>query len=499
MHRTALRLALGVAAVLPGAMAAGADRAKIIAHRGASEIAPENTLAAFELAWKLEADGVEGDFRLTKDRQIVCFHDAQTARTTNGNLVVANATLAELQQLDAGSWKHARWSGQRIPTLSEVLQTVPAGKTMLIEIKSGAEIVPYLKLVVEREEFSKIEMHVISFDRQVIADCKQQMPQVQAFWITKFRRDAEHRWRPTADEILETLRELRADGLDCQSHRQAVNELLAQRLRERGLSLHNWTVNDGAEAVRLQKLGGASLTTDRPDLLRPFLLTPELAQHVVQYHPLDGEREQREGGEGTPLKVEATDWVQGVFGKGLKAAALQSGIETTIEMPPRGAISMWHHPQSWTPEQVLWEVGTSEEALWQLALSAEGQLAVRAPHGSLEHQMNPRTGLNRWHHILVTWDAEDRGRSAVELYVEGVRVAFAPWYTPDHPTPRATKLRWLPPQRDQAGNLVPAHGLIDDLMFFNNRLTAGDTYRVMHGDFSKTMPNNTTPNKKTPE
>ncbi|MDP7286911.1 MAG: glycerophosphodiester phosphodiesterase family protein, partial [Phycisphaerae bacterium] len=71
----------------------------IVAHRGASRDAPENTIAAFELAWKQGADAIEGDFYLTKDRRIVCIHDSSTKRTARANLSVAKSTLAELRKL----------------------------------------------------------------------------------------------------------------------------------------------------------------------------------------------------------------------------------------------------------------------------------------------------------------------------------------------------------------------------------------------------------------
>ena len=77
----------------------------LVAHRGASKDAPENTLPAFELAWKQGADAIEGDFYLTKDGKIVCFHDGDTKKITGKKLVVKDSTLAELQALDVGEWR----------------------------------------------------------------------------------------------------------------------------------------------------------------------------------------------------------------------------------------------------------------------------------------------------------------------------------------------------------------------------------------------------------
>ncbi len=113
---------------------------ELIGHRGASFDAPENTLAAFRLAWEEGADGVEGDYRLTLDGEIVCLHDPTTRRTAGINLAVAKATLAQLRELDVGSWKGEQWAGEPIPTLREVIATVPPGKRLFIELKSGPEI-----------------------------------------------------------------------------------------------------------------------------------------------------------------------------------------------------------------------------------------------------------------------------------------------------------------------------------------------------------------------
>ena len=109
----------------------------IVAHRGASFDAPENTLPAFELAWEQGADAIEGDFLLTKDKQIVCIHDHSTKRLADRDLEVKSSTLAELKSLDVGFWKDKKYKNTRIPTLAEVFATIPDGKKIFVEIKCG--------------------------------------------------------------------------------------------------------------------------------------------------------------------------------------------------------------------------------------------------------------------------------------------------------------------------------------------------------------------------
>ena len=95
----------------------------IVAHRGSSQQAPENTLPAFRLAWQQGADAIEGDFLLTKDGKVVCIHDVSTKRLADKNLVVSKSNLKELRALDVGAWKNEIFKGTKIPTISEVFAT----------------------------------------------------------------------------------------------------------------------------------------------------------------------------------------------------------------------------------------------------------------------------------------------------------------------------------------------------------------------------------------
>src|SRR5262245_12288077 len=107
----------------------------IVAHRGASADAPENTVAAFKLGFEQGADYAETDLRLSKDGQIVLIHDDNTKRTAGLDKKVREQTLEELRRLDAGSFKGEKWKGEPIPTLEEGLATVPKGKGIFLELK----------------------------------------------------------------------------------------------------------------------------------------------------------------------------------------------------------------------------------------------------------------------------------------------------------------------------------------------------------------------------
>ncbi|PYU46700.1 MAG: hypothetical protein DMG53_11330 [Acidobacteria bacterium] len=94
----------------------------VIAHRGASGNAPENTMAAFKKAVALGANFIETDLQLSRDARLVAIHDATVNRTTNGQGTVHDMTLTELRRLDAGSWFGSEFAGERIPTLEEILE-----------------------------------------------------------------------------------------------------------------------------------------------------------------------------------------------------------------------------------------------------------------------------------------------------------------------------------------------------------------------------------------
>ena len=108
-----------------------------VGHRGAKGHAPENTFASFNLALEMGVNAVETDVHLSKDGEVVLIHDHTVDRTTDGRGFVKDMTLRELKQLDAGSWYDTRFAGQRIPTLTELLEWARGRVGVAIEIKNG--------------------------------------------------------------------------------------------------------------------------------------------------------------------------------------------------------------------------------------------------------------------------------------------------------------------------------------------------------------------------
>jgi len=251
----------------------------IMGHRGASQEAPENTLASFALAFEQGADGVEADFRLTGDGEIVCLHDDSTARTAGEDLRVEEVTLAQLRRLDLGGWKGAAWAGERIPTLKDVLGALPEGKMLFIEIKSGPEIIAPLAAVLADGGVTAAQIRLLCFSAELIRLLKERLPGYRACWLTDYRfRGA---WRPSRRELLATLDATGADGLASRD-RAILDEALVLALRERSLEIHVWTVDAAAAGRRLCALGVDSIMTNRPGRLRRSLEQLHQAARVPQ-------------------------------------------------------------------------------------------------------------------------------------------------------------------------------------------------------------------------
>ncbi|MCC5847317.1 MAG: glycerophosphodiester phosphodiesterase [Verrucomicrobia bacterium] len=238
----------------------------IVAHRGASAYAPENTLPAFRLAWEQGADAIEGDFQLTRDGHIVCIHDVNTKRVATQNLAVATSSLVELQALDVGAWKGEAFAGTRIPTLQEVMSTVPEGKKFFIEIKSDAAIVPILAEIIRESALSEDQIRIISFHPEVIQAVKHAMPDIPAFWISHIRSHPPGHLNPTPDQVLEILAETGADGFS--SGKVHITPAFIRRIIDAGYEYHVWTVNHVRTARRFHRAGAASITTDRPGAIK---------------------------------------------------------------------------------------------------------------------------------------------------------------------------------------------------------------------------------------
>ena len=240
---------------------------EIIAHRGASEDAPENTLSAVMLGWEQKADAVEIDVALSKDGQVVVHHDLTTGRLAGRDKPVEEQTVAELRQLDVGAWKGAEFRGERIPLLSEVLATIPSGRRLFVEIKGGPEEVPAIVKVIGEAGVGGDQVTIVGFRYGTMAEAKRLLPQVPVYWITR---------QPAGGpdcrgaEMIAKAEAAGLDGLDLQAW-DTIDAKFVRGVKAAGLDLHVWTVDDPAQARRLADAGVDGITTNRPGRLREEL------------------------------------------------------------------------------------------------------------------------------------------------------------------------------------------------------------------------------------
>ncbi|VTT96642.1 glycerophosphoryl diester phosphodiesterase : Glycerophosphoryl diester phosphodiesterase OS=Singulisphaera acidiphila (strain ATCC BAA-1392 / DSM 18658 / VKM B-2454 / MOB10) GN=Sinac_5378 PE=4 SV=1: GDPD [Gemmataceae bacterium] len=241
----------------------------IVAHRGASHDAPENTVASFKLAWEQKADAGELDVFITKDGKLVVCHDRNTKRLAGVSKIIPDTTFEELRALDVGKWKGEKFAGEKIPTLAEMLATVPEGKLVFIELKCGAEAVPELDRVLQASKLRPAQTPIISFSADVVAAVKKARPDLPAYWIVELlpKKGAKP---PAAADLVAKAKEIKADGLDLSAD-AALDEPLVKAVRDAGLKLYVWTVNDADVARRMVKFGVDGITTDRPGWLREQL------------------------------------------------------------------------------------------------------------------------------------------------------------------------------------------------------------------------------------
>jgi len=245
----------------------------IIAHRGASYDAPENTLASINLGWKQGADAVEIDVYMTKDKKIAVIHDKSTKRTGALDKLVKDQTLSELKTLDVGAFKNPKWKGEKIPSLEEALATVPNGKILVIEIKCGKEILSELKRVLNKCKTPDDQALIICFDLETIKAAKKDFPKRKAYWLVGFKQDEKDKlWKPCVDELIKKAKKAGVDGLNVNSC-DYVNRDFVDKVKAAGLECYVWTVNDKDSAMMLERIGVDGITTDKPGFLVKILST----------------------------------------------------------------------------------------------------------------------------------------------------------------------------------------------------------------------------------
>jgi glycerophosphoryl diester phosphodiesterase len=223
------------------------------AHRGASLFAPENTLAAFRAAEAAGAHGIELDVHVTRDGVPVVIHDTDVKRTTNGSGTVTGMLLQDLKRLDAGGWFSPGYSGERVPTLSEVLEWAQDRVRLNIEIKASASGEAVLRLL---RDFPAARVLVSSFNHNLLSDLRQCQSALSLGFLVETLF-----W----GRALKKAANCRAESLHPRIDR--LSPAMVNAARRLGLKIYPWTVNDPASLPGLKGLGVDGLFTDDPAVM----------------------------------------------------------------------------------------------------------------------------------------------------------------------------------------------------------------------------------------
>jgi glycerophosphoryl diester phosphodiesterase len=233
----------------------------VIGHRGAAAHAPENTLAGFACAARLGVRWIELDVQLTSDGVPVVFHDDQLDRTTDGHGLLVEMSWADVRRLDAGLWFADRFAGERVPSLAEALSLLAKqGQGLCLEVKAGEA----LGAPTARAAVACLKQHwpaeapppmLSSFAKSALLALSEEAPAWPRGWLVD---------QPPSD-WREEARRLGCGSLHVQQ--SALDEAVARAVKEEGLALLAYTVNDGARAQQLWGWGTDALFSDCPEQL----------------------------------------------------------------------------------------------------------------------------------------------------------------------------------------------------------------------------------------
>jgi glycerophosphoryl diester phosphodiesterase len=235
----------------------------VIAHRGFSGIAPENTLTAFKKAIEIGADMIELDVMLSKDGELVVIHDKTVNRTTNGKGKVSDFTLGELKKLDAGTWFKKHFKDEKIPSLEEVLDLAKNKILLNIEIKKDAYNPEKKKGGVEEKTVLLLEKYnmnsqviVSSFNPHIVKRIKEFEPEISTAFLYRYRINK---------GLIKIVHNLNVDALN--PGKRFFTKKASAEVHQSDLKINIYTINQKREMAKFIKMGVDGIITNYPDRL----------------------------------------------------------------------------------------------------------------------------------------------------------------------------------------------------------------------------------------
>ncbi|KAA3618103.1 MAG: glycerophosphodiester phosphodiesterase [Calditrichaeota bacterium] len=227
----------------------------ICAHRGASGYAPENTMAAFQMAIDLQTDMIEFDVQQTRDKKLYIMHDEKVRRTTNGKKKLWQLTGKELEKLDAGSWFAKKFTGERVPEFDSVLKLAKGKVKLNIEVKCNGKQDNMLEQVIEKIQATGFEKDCVltSFDFFVIDQIKSLAPELEVGYVFSKQGLRAKSFKAPVDVL--------------SVHFTLITRKFMRKARKAGKKVFVWTVNNKWLMHRMCKMGVDGIITDYPDRL----------------------------------------------------------------------------------------------------------------------------------------------------------------------------------------------------------------------------------------
>lgn len=230
----------------------------IIAHRGASGYAPENTMAAFKVALEMGAKAIELDVHQTRDGRLVVIHDGDLKRTAKFKKRIKELTYSQLKEQEVGSWFHSDFRGEAVPLLDEVYDLCQGRAELHVELKKGSSLYPgiernVLELVERRGAWETTLFS--SFDHTALFNIRDLSEKARLGYLKGFT---------LMPKAYKEMQAMRAESLNC-SLRQ-VNEKLVRTCHDKGLRVFVYTVNEPQDIQRLDKLGVDGVFCNYPDV-----------------------------------------------------------------------------------------------------------------------------------------------------------------------------------------------------------------------------------------
>ncbi|MFP4501603.1 MAG: glycerophosphodiester phosphodiesterase [Candidatus Hydrogenedentota bacterium] len=279
------------------------DGAIVIAHRGASAYAPENTIAAFRLADEMHADWFELDCTITRDNKVVVIHDKNLERTTGVDRPVSALTMAELKELDAGDWFSPEYAGERLPTLGEALDYAKGRIGVYIEVKnsdddrllfgrmaaatqdverltpelradlmtmvadSGTRNLALTRAVIDAVRTRDMANQVViqSFSPVICLVALSEAPEMRVEMLASEDEDHPEHW----PQLVRFAKVIRADGFN--AHHESLTPERIADFHASGMTVAAWTVDEPARMLTLQDWGVDAIITNKPDVCRATL------------------------------------------------------------------------------------------------------------------------------------------------------------------------------------------------------------------------------------